>query len=222
MASTAQNLSTLQARMQGYPARLVAVTKTRTVAELEQLYAAGQRLFGENRVQELLEKQPLLPPDVQWHLIGHLQTNKVKYIAGFVSLIHSVDSLRLLEEINRQAARHGRVIPCLLQLHIAAEETKFGLSYAEADALLTDPLLASLQNTEIIGLMGMATFTDDPTQISREFAGLKAYFDGWAARPAPSPNVHFRELSMGMSGDYPLALTAGSTLVRVGSALFDS
>ena len=201
-------------------ARLVSVTKTKPVAQLQEAYDAGCRLFGENKVQEMADKQPQLPTDVQWHLIGHLQTNKVKYIAPFVALIHSVDSLKLLQEINKQAAKHDRAIDCLLQIHIADEETKFGLSPDEADALLTDPELDPLTHVRIVGLMGLATNTTDESQVRREFRGLKQVYDTFAQ--IQRPMIQFRELSMGMSGDYRIAVEEGSTLIRVGSAIFGS
>jgi len=199
-------------------ARLIAVTKTKPVMMLQEAYDAGARLFGENKVQEMAEKQPQLPRDIEWHLIGHLQSNKVKYIAPFVSLIHSIDSLKLLQEVNKQALKNGRVIDCLLQIHIADEETKFGLLPDEADALLRSAMLNDLQNVRIIGLMGLATNTDDEEQVRREFRGLKRLFDQLAT--IQTAQVQFSELSMGMSGDYELAVEEGSTLVRVGSAIF--
>jgi len=199
-------------------ARLIAVTKTKPVMMLQEAYEAGARLFGENKVQEMAEKQPQLPRDIEWHLIGHLQSNKVKYIAPFVSLIHSIDSLKLLQEVNKQALKNGRVIDCLLQIHIADEETKFGLLPDEADALLRSAMLNDLQNVRIIGLMGLATNTDDEEQVRREFRGLKRLFDQLAT--IQTAQVQFSELSMGMSGDYELAVEEGSTLVRVGSAIF--
>lgn len=201
-------------------ARLVAVTKTQPVEVLHEAYRAGQRVFGENRVQEMTDKKPQLPADVEWHMIGHLQKNKVKYIAPFVTLIHSVDSLELLEEIDKQAAKCQRVIDCLLQIHIADEETKFGLTPAEAEALLHSDALAALAHVRVLGLMGMATFTDDEAQIRTEFNGLKQLFDRLAV--TDRPNVQFSELSMGMSNDYRIALEEGSTLIRVGSAIFGS
>ncbi|MBC3784014.1 YggS family pyridoxal phosphate-dependent enzyme [Spirosoma utsteinense] len=204
----------------GGRAKLVAVTKTKPVALLQEAYDAGCRLFGENKVQEMADKQPQLPADVQWHLIGHLQTNKVKYIASFVALIHSVDSLKLLQEINKQAAKHNRVIDCLLQIYIADEETKFGLSADEAKALLDSPELESLTHVRLVGLMGLATNTDDEQKVRQEFRGLKQLYDSLAA--IQRPTVQFRELSMGMSGDYRMAVEEGSTLVRVGSAIFGS
>ncbi|QIP12393.1 YggS family pyridoxal phosphate-dependent enzyme [Spirosoma aureum] len=201
-------------------AQLIAVTKTKPVELLREAYDAGCRKFGENKVQEMTEKQPQLPADVKWHLIGHLQTNKVKYIAPFVALIHSVDSLKLLQEINKQAAKNNRTIDCLLQIYIADEETKFGLSAQEAETLLNDPTLESLENVRIVGLMGLATNTDNDDQIRREFRGLKQLYDTLAA--LNRKNVQFSELSMGMSGDYHIAVEEGSTLVRVGSAIFGS
>ncbi len=198
--------------------RLVTVTKTWPVAVLREAYDAGARLFGENKVQEMADKHPQLPSDLEWHLIGHLQTNKVKYMAPFVSLIHSVDSLKLLQEINKQAARNNRLIECLLQIHIAREETKFGLDPLEAETLLRLPELDALTNIRLVGLMGLATNTDDQTQVRQEFRGLKNLFDQLGQLQHPA--VQFRELSMGMSGDYQLAIEEGSTLIRVGSAIF--
>ncbi|MBD2701286.1 YggS family pyridoxal phosphate-dependent enzyme [Spirosoma sp. BT702] len=199
-------------------AKLIAVTKTKPVSLIQEAYDAGCRRFGENKVQEMVEKQPQLPDDAEWHLIGHLQTNKVKYIAPFVSLIQSVDSLKLLQEINKQAAKNNRIIDCLLQIYIADEETKFGLSPEEAEALLDTLKENSLPNIRVIGLMGLATNTSDEEQIRREFHGLKQLYDKLATRQ--QPNVAFQELSMGMSGDYPIAVAEGSTMVRVGSAIF--
>jgi pyridoxal phosphate enzyme (YggS family) len=201
-------------------AKLIAVTKTKPVEMLREAYDAGCRLFGENKVQEMADKQPQLPADVQWHLIGHLQTNKVKYIASFVTLIHAVDSLKLLQEINKQAAKHDRIIDCLLQIYIADEETKFGLSPEEAGALLQSRELDQLLNIRIVGLMGLATNTDDTDKVRQEFRGLKQLYDqlGQIQRPM----IQFQELSMGMSGDYKIALEEGSTMIRVGSAIFGS
>jgi pyridoxal phosphate enzyme (YggS family) len=213
----AENIQLIERELAG-KARLIAVTKTKPVSMLQEAYEAGSRLFGENKVQEMAEKQPQLPADIHWHLIGHLQSNKVKYIAGFVTLIHSVDSLKLLQEINRQAAKHDRTIDCLLQIHIATEETKFGLSAEEAEALLNAPELDQLPNIRLIGLMGLASNTDDQAQVRQEFRGLKQLFDKLAALQRPM--LDFRELSMGMSGDYHIAVEEGSTLVRVGSAIF--
>lgn len=201
-------------------AKLIAVTKTKPVALIREAYVAGCHRFGENKVQEMVEKQPQLPADIEWHLIGHLQSNKVKYIAPFVTLIHSIDSLKLLQEVNKQAVKHHRIIQCLLQIHIADEETKYGLSPDEAETLLHDPELDTLSNIRLIGLMGLATNTDDEAQIRQEFRGLKQLYDKLAQQERK--NVRFRELSMGMSGDYRIALEEGSTLVRVGSAIFGS
>jgi len=198
---------------------LVAVTKTRPVSILKQAYDFGLRDFGENRVQEMVDKQTELPSDIRWHLIGHLQTNKVKYIAPFVRLIHSVESFKLLEEINKQAARHNRVIDCLLQMYIATEETKFGLDVTEMTGMLESEDYKSMTNIRICGLMGMATFTDDVAMVRREFAGLKALFDKTRLNYFADAG-HFSQLSMGMSADYQIAIEEGSTMVRIGSALF--
>ena len=197
---------------------LIAVTKTKPVALLQEAYDAGSRDFGENRVQEMAEKQPQLPADLHWHQIGHLQTNKVKYIAPFVHLIHAVDSLKLLDEINRQAAKNQRVINCLLQIYIADEDTKFGLLPDEARALLNNSVFATLTNVCITGLMGLATNTDNTAQVRQEFRSLKMLYDKLAT--IRRTNVQFDTLSMGMSGDYPIAVDEGSTMVRVGSAIF--
>ncbi len=198
-----------------YHATLVAVTKTRPQEDLQALYDFGLRIFGENRVQEMVPKHEVLPADIQWHLIGHLQTNKVKYIAPFVELIHSVDSFKLLQEINKQAAKHNRTIACLLQMHIAQEETKFGLDERELFAMLESPELPELENIRIAGLMGMASNTDDMAQVRCEFAGLRETFEKlrfWL------PDIQV--LSMGMSNDYRIALEEGSNMVRIGSKLF--
>lgn len=220
-----ENIRHLEARLTelsipSVPARLVAVTKTKPIETLLEAYGAGCRRFGENKVQELAAKYEALPKDIEWHLIGHLQTNKVKYVAPFVHLIHSVDSLKLLQEIDKQAARYHRVQDCLLQLHIAQEETKFGLSEAEAQALLCSDELTALRHVRVVGLMGMASNTENEAQICGEFRGLKHFFDKMKIERGAKPNVELRELSMGMSGDWPLAVQEGSTLIRVGSALF--
>lgn len=199
--------------------RLVAVSKTKPMAYIEWAYEAGQRVFGENKALELRDKYQALPKDIEWHFIGHLQTNKIKYIAPFVAMIHSIDSLELLEAVDKQAQKNKRVIPCLLQFHIASEETKFGLNFEEAEALLQSARYAALQHVRIDGVMGMATFTDNHEQVSGEFARLKQYFDTLKARYFSTAD-HFKEVSMGMSDDYPLAVAAGSTLVRVGSKIF--
>lgn len=197
---------------------LVAVSKTKPVADILEAYQAGQRIFGENRVQEMTEKQPLLPQDIQWHLIGHLQTNKVKYIAPFVTLIHGVDSLRLLKEIDRQAKRNNRVIDCLLQVYIAEEETKFGLSEEELEEIIHSDEFKSFENIKVVGLMGMATYTEFDDQIRKEFTHLKSVFD--KHKTHITPNFELTTLSMGMSGDYKIAIASGSTMIRVGSTIF--
>jgi PLP dependent protein len=198
---------------------LVAVSKTKPVETLLEAYKAGQRHFGENKVQEMNEKQEALPADIYWHLIGHLQSNKVKFIAPYVHLIHSVDSLKLLQEIDKQAKKNQRIIDCLLQFHIAEEETKFGLSIQEAEELISSQAYAELKNVRIVGIMGMATFTEDQQQIRKEFRQLKQYFEHIKTNHfASSP--YFKEISMGMSSDYLLAIEEGSTLIRVGSSIF--
>jgi PLP dependent protein len=193
---------------------LVAVSKTKPVADVTALYDLGQKDFGENYVQELLEKQPQLPPDIRWHYIGHLQTNKVKYIAPFVHLIHGVDSFKLLKEINKQGQKSNRVVACLLQMHIAREETKFGLDEKELEAILSSSELAGLKNIRIRGLMGMASFTNDLVVVRNEFRELKVIFDKYRTGGG------FDCLSMGMSADYKLAVEEGSTMVRIGSLIF--
>lgn len=199
--------------------RLVAVSKTKSTDQILELYRKGQRVFGENKVQELVSKQEVLPADIQWHLIGHLQTNKVKFIAPFVAMIQSVDSLKLLLEIDKQADKCQRIIPCLLQFHIAEEETKFGLSLQEAEALLDSETFRGLKHVRIAGVMGMATFTDDEEQIAREFHRLRELFSFLKTRFfAEDPG--FKEISMGMSSDYAIALQEGSTMVRIGTLLF--
>jgi pyridoxal phosphate enzyme (YggS family) len=204
-----------------YGARLVAVSKTKPASDLSILYALGQRLFGENKVQEMTDKREALPKDIDWHFIGHLQTNKVKFIAPFVSLIHAVDSVRLLEEIDKQAQKNTRIIPCLLQVYIAAEETKFGMDKEEVIALLDSTAYQSFQYIQICGLMGMATNTDNIAQVEKEFEGLKSLFDNIKEKYfADKP--YFKELSMGMSSDYPIALKHGATLIRIGSDIFGS
>lgn len=209
----------IQTNCKQHATTLVAVSKTKPVSEIQALYDLGQRDFGENYVQELVDKQTQLPEDIRWHFIGHLQTNKVKYIAPFVHLIHGVDSFKLLKEINKQAAKNNRVIDVLLQMHIAQEETKFGLSEAELDELLHHPELPQLKHIRIKGFMGMASFSDDQELVRKEFHSLKIIFDSNAQSPQPS-NVHMDTLSMGMSGDYQLAMDCGSNLVRIGSLLF--
>lgn len=213
-----ETLAAIRNYLQAHGVTLVAISKTKSPSEILRVYDAGIRIFGENKVQELSDKQESLPKDIQWHLVGHLQTNKVKYIAPFVSLIHSIDSLKLLEEVNKQAIKNNRVIDVLLQIYIAKEETKFGLSFDEATELLSDKKLSALQNICIRGMMGMSTFTDDLQQVRNEFRSLKTFFDGMKAG---SPGIFKPEiLSMGMSGDYQIAVEEGSTMVRIGSAIF--
>lgn len=198
---------------------LVAVSKTKPVAYLMEAYEAGQRIFGENKIQEMAEKFEQMPKDIEWHMIGHVQTNKVKFMASFVNLVHGVDSSRLLEEINKQALKNNRVIDCLLQVHIAEEETKFGLSESELNELLQSDAFNQLKNIKIKGLMGMATFTEDQNQIRKEFNHLKSIFDR-LAQSQKADNCEIKILSMGMSGDYQLAIDCGSTMVRIGSSIF--
>jgi len=200
---------------------LVAVSKTKPAFIIKEAYDAGQRHFGENKVQELVEKAEELPKDIKWHLIGHLQTNKVKYLIPHVHLIHSVDSLKLLAEINKQASKLGKVVDCLMQFHIAQETSKFGLTLDEAHGLLLSDAYQQFKNIRFVGVMGMASNTDEETQIKTEFARLRYYFQELKTRFfANEPS--FRELSMGMSGDYLLAIEEGSTMVRVGSSIFGS
>ena len=199
--------------------RLIAVSKFHPAEAVMEAYEAGQRLFGENKVQEMVAKQEVLPKDIEWHFIGHLQTNKVKYIAPFVTMIHSIDSLHLLTEVNRQAEKVGRVINVLLQIHIAHEETKFGMTFDECRALLNEGTWKQLNHVRICGLMGMATFTDNMEQVDGEFAGLQAFFEelkgNWFA-----DDTAFKELSMGMTEDYLIAVRHGSTFVRIGTLIF--
>lgn len=198
---------------------LVAVSKTKPAEMILDAYTAGQRHFGENKVQELTEKQEQLPKDIHWHLIGHLQTNKVKYIAPFVYLIHAVDSLKLLKEINKQAKKNNRIISCLLQFHIATEDTKFGMTRSEAEELINSDAYKSMENIKLCGVMGMATFTDNESRIRTEFQHLKNEFD-YFQKNYFSDSDQFSVISMGMSGDYQLAIEEGSTMVRVGSSIF--
>ena len=197
--------------------RLVAVSKTKPVEAIEEAYAAGQRVFGENKAQEMALKYEQLPRDIEWHFIGHLQTNKVKYIAPFVSLIHSVDSLKVLKEINKQAGKNKRVIDCLLQFHIAEEATKFGLNMEEAEEIIG--VKDDFANVKLVGVMGMATFTPDKAQVRREFQQLYGYFET-LKKKFFADDESFKEISMGMSGDYRMAIEEGSTLVRIGTLIF--
>ncbi|OHT43565.1 YggS family pyridoxal phosphate-dependent enzyme [Flavobacterium tructae] len=215
--SIASNLNTIKA---GLPENvtLVAVSKTKPVPDLMQAYDAGQRIFGENKIQEMTEKWEQMPKDIQWHMIGHVQSNKVKFMAPFVSLIHGVDSLKLLQEINKQALKNNRIIDCLLQIYIAEEESKFGLDENELNELLSSPEFKVLKNIRILGLMGMATFTEDQSQIKKEFTHLKSIFD--SIKELNKENCNLTTVSMGMSGDYQLAIECGSTMVRIGSSIF--
>jgi pyridoxal phosphate enzyme (YggS family) len=217
MSQIAKNIKEIEETLHGN-ARLIAVTKTKPISVLEETYNYGFRRFGENKVQEMVSKYDALPKDIEWHLIGHLQSNKVKYAAPFVSMIHSVDSFKLLKEINKEAAKNNRIIDCLLQIFIADEETKFGLLPSEAEEILSTAELTPLHHIRIAGLMGMASNSDDEQKIRTEFQGLKALFESFKKYNGPRVSMH--ELSMGMSSDYPIALEEGSTLVRVGSAIF--
>lgn len=198
---------------------LIAVSKTKPVSDLQEAYDAGQRIFGENKALEMRDKHQVLPEDIKWHFIGHLQTNKIKYIAPFVTLIHAIDSLSLLEAVNKEAVKNNRVIDCLLQFHIAQEDTKFGLDVEEAKALLESDSFKDLKNVNIVGVMGMATFTDDAAQVRNEFKNLKNIFDTLKENYFADKDS-FKEMSMGMSDDYPIAIEEGATMVRVGSKIF--
>jgi pyridoxal phosphate enzyme (YggS family) len=230
--SIATNLQIIKSTLPEH-VTLVAVSKTKPVADLMEAYEVGQRIFGENKIQEMVDKWEQMPKDIEWHMIGHVQTNKVKYMASFVSLIHGVDSLKLLEEINKQALKNNRVIDCLLQIYIAEEESKFGLDEEELSALLTSPTFNEMKNIRIVGLMGMATFTENQNQIKKEFTHLKSIFDALHGTDAiyrvstntnPTDAINrvstLRTLSMGMSGDYQLAIACGSMMVRIGSSIF--
>ena len=199
---------------------LVAVSKTKPLAALQEAYDAGQRIFGENKIQEMTEKWEVLPKDIQWHMIGNLQRNKVKYMAEYVSLIHGGDSLKLLQEINKQAKKHSRIINCLLQVKIAKEDTKAGMSVEEAKVILDSGDFTNLNNIKIVGLMGMATFTENKEQIATEFQSLKHIFNN--LKQLNTDNCSLTTVSMGMSGDYELAIESGSTMIRVGSSIFGS
>jgi pyridoxal phosphate enzyme (YggS family) len=219
MSSIAENITEIEKGLR-QETRLVAVTKTKPIEALQEAYNAGTKRFGENKVQEMASKYDVLPKDIEWHMIGHLQSNKVKYMASFVSLIHSVDSFKLLKEINKEAKKNNRTIDCLLQIYIAREETKFGLSDEEAIEILTSAELNTLTNIRIVGLMGMASNTEDETIVRSEFHSLKTLFESF--KKYENAQIKMLELSMGMSGDYVIAMEEGSTLVRVGSAIFGS
>ena len=216
----ASNLNQIKSTIPSH-VTLVAVSKTHPVEVVMEAYNAGQRIFGENKVQEMVSKREVMPKDIEWHLIGHLQTNKVKFIAPFVSLIHSVDSLKLLGVINNEAEKVGRVIDCLLQVYIAYEETKFGLSPEELDDILKSSEYLKMQNIRVVGLMGMASFTDNTDIVREEFRTLAALFNTIKATHFKSSQF-FKEISMGMSGDYQIAIEEGSTMVRIGSSIFGS
>jgi hypothetical protein len=216
--SISSNLKAIEQEI-GKGVCLVAVSKTKPVEAILEAYHAGQRVFGENKVQEMVEKSDVLPTDIQWHLIGHLQTNKVKYIAPFVKLIHSVDSLKLLQEIDKQGKKNNRVIECLLQFHIAQEESKFGFDFEEVEQLLQSREFIELDNVKVVGLMGMASFVDNEEQIRDEFRTLNNYFFIIKSNYFKFNN-DFKILSMGMSGDYQLAIEEGSNMIRVGSSIF--
>jgi len=198
---------------------LVAVSKTKPIEDLQEAYDGGQRIFGENKIQEMVDKYDALPKDIKWHMIGHLQSNKVKYMAHFVDLIHGVDKLKTLKIINKEAKKHDRIINCLLQAKIAKEDSKFGLSFDAITAILTSAEFRELQHINIIGLMGMATFTEDKNQLKEEFSSLKNFFDSLKLI-TDTKNCKLDVLSMGMSGDYQLAIAEGSTMIRVGSSIF--
>ena len=214
------NLNNIKSQLPNH-VTLVAVSKTKPVADLMEAYNAGQRIFGENKIQEMTDKWEVMPKDIEWHMIGHVQTNKVKYMAPYVSLIHGVDSLKLLQEINKQAAKNNRVIDCLLQMYIAEEESKFGLDEKELEEVLklVQHDKDNFKNIRIVGLMGMATFTENKNQIEKEFKHLKTIFDKLEKLPF-TQNLKPNTLSMGMSGDYQLAISCGSTMVRIGSSIF--
>ena len=217
--SIKSNLESVKKSFPNPDCKLIAVSKTKPVQDLQEAYAAGIRDFGENKVQEIQAKQPEMPTDTRWHMIGHLQSNKVKYIASFVHLIHGVDSFKLLQEINKQGKKINRVIPVLLQIHIAEEETKFGFDRVELEEMLGSKEFSELTHVSIKGLMGMATFTENQDQIRREFKGLRLMFEELKSKSLPE-FVAMEELSMGMSGDYQIAQEEGSTMVRIGSAIF--
>lgn len=215
--SIQSNLNIIKASLPEH-VTLVAVSKTKPVSDLMEAYETGQRIFGENKIQEMADKYEQMPKDIQWHMIGHVQTNKVKFMAPFVSLIHGIDSLKLLQEINKQALKNNRIIDCLLQIHIAEEESKFGLDKNELNELLSSSEFKDMKNIRILGLMGMATFTEDQNQIKKEFKHLKSIFD--SIKELKTENCDLNTISMGMSGDYQLAIECGSTMVRIGSSIF--
>jgi hypothetical protein len=215
--SIQQNLKHITSQLPKH-VTLVAVSKTKPISDLMEAYNAGQRIFGENKIQEMVEKQGQMPKDVEWQMIGHVQSNKVKYMAEFVSLIHGVDNFKLLKEINKQALKYNRIIKCLLQIKIAEEDSKFGMGDLDARDILQSKEFSELKNVCIVGVMGMATFTDDETQIKKEFELLKSTFE--ELKSLETFNFKPKTISMGMSGDYQLAIACGSTMIRVGSSIF--
>jgi len=215
--SIQKNLNNLISALPEY-VTLVAVSKTKPVGDILEAYTTGQRIFGENKVQEMVEKQSGLPEDIQWHMIGHLQRNKVKYMAGFVSLIHGVDNFKLLKEVNKQAIKHSRTIDCLFQIKIAEEDSKFGMTVEDLNSIINSDEFSELKNINIVGVMGMATFTDNKDQIQKEFIHLKSVFDSISSKKLFNFNPEI--VSMGMSGDYQLAIECGSNMVRIGSNIF--
>jgi len=215
--SIQQNLNQIKSTLPEH-VTLVAVSKTKPVSQIMEAYSAGHRIFGENKIQEITEKFEAMPKDIEWHMIGHVQTNKIKYMSSFVSLIHGVDSFKLLKEINKQALKNNRIINCLLQIKIADEDSKFGMSATDASKIIQSKEFSELKNVCVVGVMGMATFTEDQKQIEREFKLLKSTFDELKA--IQTENCKLQTISMGMSGDYPLAIECGSTMVRVGSSIF--
>ncbi|WP_055436526.1 YggS family pyridoxal phosphate-dependent enzyme [Lacinutrix algicola] len=215
--SIQQNLNNIKQTLPEH-VTLVAVSKTKPVSDLMEAYNAGQRIFGENKIQEMADKFEQMPKDIEWHMIGHVQTNKVKYMAPFVSLIHGVESFKLLKEVNKQALKHDRVIDCLLQIKIAEEDSKFGMSAKEASDILQSEDFSALKNIKVIGVMGMATFTENTLQIEKEFRLLKSTLED--LKVTETTNCRLQTISMGMSGDYKLAIDCGSTMVRVGSSIF--
>lgn len=215
--SISTNLNNIKSQLPKH-VTLVAVSKTKPVSDLMEAYTAGQRIFGENKIQEMVEKYELMPKDIEWHMIGHVQRNKVKYMASFVALIHGVDNFKLLKEINKQALKHNRVINCLLQIKIASEDSKFGMTSLEAQDILNSEEFTELKNIKVIGLMGMATFTDNENQLKKEFNLLTQIFN--SLKGISTENCELETISMGMSGDYKLAIDSGSTMIRVGSSIF--
>ena len=215
--SISQNLKQIQSELPEH-VTLVAVSKTKPNSDIMQAYDVGQRIFGENKIQDMVEKHEQLPKDIKWHMIGHVQRNKIKYMASFVNLIHGVENFKVLKEVDKQAAKHDRIIDCLLQIKIASEDSKFGMMASEALEIIGSKEFSELKNVMITGVMGMATFTEDHEQIKAEFTHLKSTFDD--LKEIQSRNCKMQTISMGMSGDYKLAIDSGSTMIRVGSRIF--